>query len=58
MNGRELLTHAGEISHEMALKKSNQEFEKYKDTQKITKKELSLKELEHDINSLKKNLKK
>ncbi|MBW6484405.1 MAG: virulence RhuM family protein [Vicingaceae bacterium] len=58
MNGRELLTHAGKISHEMALKKSNQEFEKYKETQKNIEKELSLKELEQDINSLKKHLKK
>lgn len=58
MNGRELLTHAGKISHEMALKKSNQEFEKYKETQKMLEKEQSLKELEQDINSLKKKLKK
>jgi hypothetical protein len=29
LNGRELLTHAGKISHERALKKSGEEFEKY-----------------------------
>lgn len=56
MNGRELLAHAGKISHEMALKKSNQEFEKYKETQKMIEKEESLKELEQDINSLKKKI--
>lgn len=56
LNGRELLTHAGKISHEMAINKSNQEFEKYKETQKIIEKEESLKELEQDINSLKKYL--
>ncbi len=55
LNGRELLTHAGKISHEMALNKSSQEFEKYKETQKMIEKELSLKEIEHDINSLKRN---
>jgi hypothetical protein len=58
MNGRELLIHAGKISHEMALKKSNQEFEKYKEVQRMFEKEQSLKELEQDINSLKKRLKK
>ncbi|MBU2554122.1 MAG: virulence RhuM family protein [Bacteroidetes bacterium] len=57
MNGRELLTHAGQVSHEMALKKSNQEFEKFKETQKMIEKEESFKELEQDINSLKKKLK-
>jgi hypothetical protein len=30
LNGRELLSHAGNISHEIALKKSGEEFEKYK----------------------------
>jgi len=29
LNGRELLTHAGKISHKMALEKSNIELEKY-----------------------------
>ena len=30
LNGRELLTHTGKISQEMALKKSGEEFEKYR----------------------------
>jgi hypothetical protein len=34
LNGRELLTHAGKISHEKALAKSGVKFEKYKATQK------------------------
>jgi hypothetical protein len=55
LNGRELLTHAGKISHEMALEKSGEEFEKYQLTQKTLKKEQSLKELEEDIKKLKKN---
>ena len=53
LNSRELLTHAGIISHEMALKKSGEELEKYRLVQKTSEKEQSLKELERDINSLK-----
>jgi len=34
MNGRELLTHAGKISHKMALNKSGSEYEKFKEEQK------------------------
>lgn len=30
MTGRELLTHAGKISHEQALQKAHAEYEKYK----------------------------
>jgi len=54
LNGRELLTHAGKISHEKALEKSNLEFEKYKEVQKAIEKSESLKELENDIKKLKK----
>ncbi|MFZ5976504.1 MAG: virulence RhuM family protein [Bacteroidota bacterium] len=54
LNGRELLTHAGKISHEMALEKSGEEFEKYQLVQKALEKEQSLKELEEDIKKLKK----
>ena len=53
MNGRELLDHAGKISHQMALNKSGKEYEKYKEVQKKISKEDSLKELEQDINKLK-----
>ncbi|HRO44822.1 RhuM family protein [Agriterribacter sp.] len=53
LNGRELLTHAGKISHEMALKKSGEELGKYRLAQKETEKEQSLKELEQDIKKLK-----
>jgi hypothetical protein len=52
LNGRELLTHAGKISHEIAIKKSNQELEKYKEEQKRITLESSLKELEDDINEI------
>lgn len=54
LNGRELLTHAGKISHKQALNKSTEEYLKYKEHQKQVEKENSLKELEQDINKLKK----
>lgn len=53
LNGRELLTHAGKVSHEKALQKSEAEFEKYKIAQKAMEKEQSLKEIEDDIKKLK-----
>jgi hypothetical protein len=55
LNGRELLTHAGKISHQMAIEKSNIELEKYQAVLKISEKEQSLKEIEQDILRLKKN---
>jgi hypothetical protein len=54
LNGRELLTHAGKISHKKALEKSGEEYEKFKQQQKAIEKEASLKELEEDIKNLKK----
>ncbi|MEA3437196.1 MAG: virulence RhuM family protein [Thermodesulfobacteriota bacterium] len=53
MNGRELLTHAGKISHQMAIEKSNQELERYNEEQKRITHEQSLKEIEEDIKRLK-----
>lgn len=55
LNGREILTHAGTISHEVAVQKSNEEFEKYKLEQKKIEKENSLIEIEQDIEKLKKS---
>jgi hypothetical protein len=52
LNGRELLSNAGKISHEKALAKSGVEFEKYKATQKQIEKEQSLKEIEQDIQKI------
>jgi len=54
LNGRELLTHAGTITHQQALDKSSKEYQKYREQQKQIEKENSLKELEQDINRLKK----
>ena len=53
LNGREILTHAGTISHQMAIDKSEQEFQKYKNTQSQLEQEQSLKEIEADIKKLK-----
>jgi hypothetical protein len=54
LNGREILTHAGTISHQMAVNKSENEFEKYRIEQAKIEKEQSLKEIEEDIKRLKK----
>ena len=54
LNGRELLTHAGEISHKQALDKSAKEYQKYKEQQNILDKENNMKELEEDIKKLNK----
>lgn len=49
LNGRELLSHAGKVSHRMALDKSGVEYEKFKQQQKALEKESSFKELEEDL---------
>lgn len=54
LNGRELLTHAGKVSHQMALYKSGEEFEKFQIVQQASEKEQSLKEIEEDIKQLSK----
>ena len=54
LNGRELLTHAGNISHEMAQEKAALDYDKYRQAQNKLEHEQSLKELEDDINGLKK----
>lgn len=53
LNGRELLTHAGKISHKMALEKSEGEYEKFYQQQKALEKEASFKDLVEDIHKLK-----
>ena len=55
LNGRELLMHAGKISHQMALDKSDQEFTKYKYVLKELEQEENMIELENDIKALKKS---
>lgn len=58
INGRELLTHAGKISHETALHKSNLEYDKFQITQKQIEKTQSLNEIESDIKAIKMHKKK
>lgn len=53
LNGRELLTHAGNISHQIAKEKSELEYQKYKEQQKQMERVESLKELENNIKNLK-----
>jgi len=53
MNGRELLNHAGKVSHDKAKDKSEEEYLKYKENKKQLQKVESLKELEEDIKRLK-----
>ena len=52
LNGRKLLTHAGEISHKMALEKTALKYNKYKIKTKQIEYESSLKELETNIKEL------
>ena len=54
LNGREILKHAGKISHKIAIEKSSNEYQKFKELQKRGEKEESLKELEEDLKNIKK----
>ena len=53
LNGRELLTHAGNISHQMAIEKSAKEYAVYKTKLKKMQAEQSLNEIESDIKQIK-----
>lgn len=52
LNGRELLTHAGKISHQAAVEKSSEEYKKYQVKQKQLEKLQSLTEIENDIKKI------
>lgn len=54
MNRKDILTHFGKISHQLAEAKSEIEFAKFKENQREIEKLESLKELEHDLNSISK----
>jgi hypothetical protein len=54
LNGRELLTHAGIVSHQMALEKSLEEYNKYKEVTQEAQRLNNLNEIEEDIRQLKK----
>ncbi len=53
MNEKEILTHAGRITHQLAMKKADEEFEKYKELQRNDEKLASIKELDQDIKRVK-----
>lgn len=55
MSGKEILKHAGKISHELAIAKSEKEYEKFIHKQKKLEREESIKELEADIKSLRRD---
>jgi hypothetical protein len=52
LNGRELLSHAGDISHKMALEKSGGEYKIFNEEQKKLEYEKSINELENDIKQI------
>ncbi|OGC21400.1 cell filamentation protein Fic [candidate division WOR-1 bacterium RIFOXYC2_FULL_37_10] len=52
MSGKEILTHSGKISHEIAIVKSEKEYDGFKEEQRKIEREDSIKELEADIKSL------
>lgn len=52
MNKRELLTHAGKISHQAAVEKSEAEYNKFIENQRLAERDSSLKELEADIKKI------
>lgn len=54
MNEKNILSHAGKITHELAMKKADEEYQKYRDEQRQIEKLESIKELDADIKQLKK----
>lgn len=52
MNGRELLSNSGKISHELAKQKADREYKTYKNIQKQQQKLDSIKELSEDLEKL------
>jgi len=53
LNGRELLTHAGKISHQKAIDKSGNEYKMFIEEQNKLEQKQNLKEIEADIKKLK-----
>ena len=58
MNDKNILEHAGSISHKLALQKATDEYDKYKEVQKQLEQLESIKELEQDIQKLNENKRK
>jgi hypothetical protein len=52
LNGRDLLSHAGKISHQTAAEKAALEYGKFREQQRLLQHEASLEELEQDLKTL------
>lgn len=52
MNNKNILEHAGTISHQLAVEKANQEYSLYKEEQRKLEKLESLKELDKDLKAI------
>lgn len=52
LNGREILIHAGTISHDMAMDKSSTEYQNYKKIQQEEQQKTNILELEQDLQKL------
>lgn len=53
MNEKNILDHAGKVSHELAMKKADREYVKYKEQLRLDEKMQSLKELDEDLKRVK-----
>ncbi|MGE4432647.1 MAG: virulence RhuM family protein [Bacteroidales bacterium] len=53
MNDKNILDHAGKISHKLALKKAGEEYQKFQELQRQAEKLESIRELDRDIKQLK-----
>lgn len=52
LNQKNILTHSGKISHELAVQKSEIEYQKFKTQESLIEKQNSIQELEQDIKHL------
>lgn len=55
LNDKNILDHAGKISHKLALKKAGEEYQKFQELQRQAEKLESIRELDQDIKQLKKS---
>lgn len=52
MNEKSILEDAGRISHQLALNKANEEYQRYKEKQQLMERLNSIQELDNDIRKL------
>jgi len=57
LNDKNILDHAGKISHKLALKKADEEYQKFQELQRKAERLESIKELDQDIKKLSKTTK-